>query len=159
MIRQLHNNDVVDCIDLVNRNVPLMGNYGYERNEAMWISGLITHITQAQSNANYFTAGNFDEDEYLKGFILCSTYNNTYDGAPVMDVRELQVDHERFTGHAFTTIRLYNAMMAHIKKHGGKHWRADSIRLDDDKSIAYCELLKKKYNGTLSYTVRGTIGD
>jgi len=27
-----------------------------------------------------------------------------------------------------TAMRLFNAMIDHVKKHGGKHWRADSIR-------------------------------
>ena len=49
-------------------------------------------------------------------------------------------------------------MVEHTKKHGGKHWRADSVRGESD-SFKYGELLKRRYNAEVSASIRGVIGE
>ena len=47
-------------------------------------------------------------------------------------------------------------MLEHIKKHGGKHWRADSVR-SEEEALKYGRFLQKRYNAELHVSVRGVI--
>ena len=152
MIRGLNNNDVVECIQLMNK---YSFHAHYERNEAVWITHLIQHITeQGKDNPHYIALGDFDDDGYLNGFLLGSTFTTYYNNSFVMDVKDCILEEEKQPLRS--AIRLFNAMIAHVKKHGGIHWRADSIR-DGHDGLKYCQFLNKKYDAKIHYGVRGLI--
>lgn len=152
MIRGLTHNDTVECIQLMNK---YSFHAHYERDEALWIQHLLKHIIEAnKNNPHYLAIGDWDEDGYLNGFLLGSSYVNYYNQKYVMDVKDCIIEEEKFGPRI--AIRLFNAMEEHVKKHGGKHWRADSIR-DGDAGLKYCEFLNRKYNAKIHYGVRGII--
>ena len=151
-MRGLRTNDTVDCINLMNK---YSFHAHYERDEAAWITHLIQHITeQNKGNPHFIALGDFDEDEYLNGFLLGSTFNNYYSQSFVMDVKDCILEEEKQPVRS--AIRLFNGMIDHVKKHGGMHWRADSIR-DGDAGLKYCQFLNKKYDAKIHYGVRGII--
>ena len=71
-----------------------------------------------------------------------------------MDVKDCIVDHDYNT--AFTTSRLFDYMIKHVKDNKGSRWRADSVRADD-KAEDYLNFLQKKYKATPLYGVHGKI--
>ena len=154
MIRGLSHNDVVECVNLMDK---YSFHAHYERNEAMWIQHLINHIVEAnKGNPHYLAIGDFDSDEYLNGFMLCGSFKNYYNQSYVMDVKDCILEEEKQPMRS--AIRLFNYMIEHTKKHGGIHWRADSIRRGD-AGLKYCQFLSKKYNAHIGYNVRGIIGE
>ena len=74
-----------------------------------------------------------------------------------MDVKDCIVNLEN-KNNAFIVYRLFDAMIEHTKKHGGKHWRADSVRGESD-SLRYGKLLAKRYDAKLNTSIRGVIGE
>ena len=154
MIRTLTQNDVVECINLMNK---YSYHAHYERNEAVWIQHFIHHVVEANNNnPHYIAFGDYDEDEYLNGFIIGGTFKNYYNNGFVMDVKDCILEEEKQPLRS--AIRLFNAMTDHVKKHGGIHWRADSIR-DGDAGLKYAQFLNRKYNAKIHYGVRGIIGE
>lgn len=151
MIRMLTHNDTVQCINLMDR---YSHHAHYERDEAAWIQVLINHIVESnKGNPHFLAIGDFDGDT-LNGFMTCSSFKNSYNNAYVMDVRDCILDEDKRPLH--TAIRLFNTMMDHVKKHGGIHWRADSIR-DGEEGKKYCDFLVRKYGAKLHHNVRGII--
>ena len=152
MIRGLTHNDAVECINLMNK---YSYHAHYERNETMWIQHFLHHIVEAnKGNPHYLAIGDWDKDEYLNGFLIGGSFKNYYNQSYVFDVKDCILEEEKFP--ARSALRLFNYMTEHVKKHGGKHWRADSIR-DGDAGKQYCEFLSKKYNAKLHHGVRGII--
>ena len=152
MIRGLTHNNTVECIELMNR---YSFHAHYERDEAMWIQHLINHIVEAnKSNPHYLAIGDWDNDGYLKGFLLGGSFKNYYNQSYVFDVKDCILEETKFAPRS--ALRLFNYMIEHVKKHGGKHWRADSIR-DGDAGLQYCEFLNKKYGAKIHHGVRGII--
>ena len=153
MIRGLGHNDTVECIELMNK---YSFHAHYERDEAYWIQHLIQHIVEAnKGNPHYLAIGDWDSDGYLNGFMLGGSFKNYYNQAYVMDVKDCIIEEEKFSPRV--AIRLFDAMIEHTKKHGGMHWRADSIR-DGKAGLDYCKFLNKKYNAHIHHGVRGIIG-
>ena len=74
-----------------------------------------------------------------------------------MDVKDCIVNLEN-KNNAFIVYRLFDSMIEHTKKHGGKHWRADSVRGESD-SFKYGELLKRRYTAEVSASIIGVIGE
>jgi len=154
MIRKLEDNDVVKAIQLMDSSTQQNNYEPYARNERCWIQHLTTHIEEQKANDPRFIAiGDYDK-ETLKGFMLASAFQCYYTQEWVMDVKDCIVDNNY--NNVFTVTRLFNYMIAHVKEHGGKHWRADSIRAND-KSIEYTEFLKKKYNAIPFHGVHGMV--
>jgi len=155
MIRGLTHNDTVECINLMDK---YSFHAHYERNEAIWIQHLIQHIIEYnKENPHYLAIGDWDSDGYLNGFLLGSSFKNYYNQSFVFDVKDVIIEEEKgklISGK--TAIKLFDTMIDHVKKHGGKHWRADSVR-DGHAGLQYCEFLNRKYNAKVHYGVRGII--
>ena len=86
--------------------------------------------------------------------MLCSAFKNYYTQQWVMDVKDCIVDHDN--SNLYTVKRMFDYMMEHIREHGGKHWRADSIRAFQDCE-RYAEFLKRFYNAEASLSMRGEV--
>ena len=71
-----------------------------------------------------------------------------------MDVKDCIVDHNY--NNAFVIYRLFDYMIEHTKKHGGKNWRADSVR-SGKEGMDYAAFLNKRYNTDTHVSVRGVI--
>jgi hypothetical protein len=71
-----------------------------------------------------------------------------------MDVKDCIVDKD--TATPFTVTKLFDAMINHVKSHGGSRWRADSIRMIEH-SENYVNLLKLKYGAEAYYSAHGII--
>ena len=155
IIRGLIHNDTVECINLMDK---YSFHAHYERDEAMWIQHLITTIVEAnKGNPHHLAIGCFDDDEYLLGFLLGGSFKNYYNQSYVFDVKDCIIEEEKGKLlSAKVAVKLFDNMIEHVKKHGGIHWRADSIR-DGHAGIQYCEFLNRKYNAKIHYGVRGII--
>lgn len=152
MVRGLTHNDTVECIQLMNK---YSYHAHYQRDEAMWIQHLINHIVEYnKGNPHFLAIGDFNSDGYLDGFMLCGSFKNYYNQQFVMDVKDCILEEESRPLHS--AIRLFNYMIEHTKKHGGIHWRADSIR-GGEMGEKYCKFLVKKYGAVLHHNVRGII--
>ena len=157
MIRQLEDNDAVQCINLMNQSWDRNAGYGLgytNKNEVSWIEHLLQHIRQAKSDPNYFTSC-VEEDGKIKGFLLASTFRNFYTEEWTMDVKDCIVDEEG-RNSAFMVIKMYDEMMDHIQTNGGIYWRADTVR-SWEHCQKYARLLEKKYGATTSLSMRGRI--
>jgi len=71
-----------------------------------------------------------------------------------MDVKDCIVDHDY--NNAFVVYRLFDAMIEHVKVNGGRHWRADSIR-GEQEALDYGRFLQHRYNAALHVSVRGVL--
>ena len=155
MIRTIEDNNVFEAIKLMNKSTEDNNYYGYERNEAVWIEYFLSLVKkQKEGSPHSLVIGDYDETDNLRGFLSASTFNNYYNNQWVMDVKDCIVDHNY--NNAFVVYRLFDYMMSHIKKHGGKHWRADSVR-GEEEALQYGRFLQKRYNAELHVSVRGVI--
>ena len=111
---------------------------------------------QNKSNPHYIAIGSY-KDNKLNGFLTASSYINYYDNHYVMDVRDCIIDLDN-TNNAYVIYKLFDDMIERIKEHGGKHWRADSVR-DFDDALRYGKLLNKRYKAKINISVRGEIGE
>jgi len=154
MIKLIEDNDVLEAITLMHNST--QGKfYGYERNEAIWIEYFLSLVKkQKEGNLHALVIGDYDKTNKLRGFLSASTFSNYYDHQWVMDVKDCIVDHNY--NNAFVVYRLFDHMMKHIKKSGGKHWRADSVR-SEEEALKYGRFLQKRYNAELHVSVRGVI--
>jgi len=155
MIKLIEDNDMYECVQLMQKSTQDNNYQPYDRNERVWMQHLARHIEeQAANNPLYLAIGDYASDESLRGFMLASAYNNFYTKEYVMDVKDCIVNHDY--NNAFTVTRLFNYMIDHVQRHGGIHWRADSIRAGD-KALEYTEFLAKKYNATPFHGVHGRV--
>lgn len=154
MIKKIEDNDVFEAIQLMNKSTKENSYGGFERNEAIWISFFLKIVAkQNENNPHYLAIGEY-KDKKLIGFLLASTYNSYYNNICTMDIKDCIVDKDYAT--PFTVTKLFDAMLHHVKEHGGKKWRADSIR-SIDHSEQYAKLLKSKYGAELYYSAHGEI--
>jgi len=154
MIKLIEDNDVFEAIQLMNKSTKENTYGGYERNEAIWISFFLNIVAkQKEGNPHYLAIGEY-KDNRLIGFLLASTYQSYYNNQYTMDVKDCIVDSDNST--PFTVTKLFNAMLEHVKHHGGLKWRADSIRAEGH-SQNYVELLKLKYGAEIYYSAHGII--
>ena len=158
MIKKIQKNNVLEALNLfndyveVNKDSPSISMY--DRNEAAWINYFVTAVNeQEKSNPHYLVIGDYDNG--LQGFILATSFQNYYNNQYVMDVKECAVS-SSCAKPIWTVTKLFNEVMSHVKKHGGKYWRADSIRLHEE-SLKYGKLLEKKYKGVIHFSVNGII--
>ena len=154
MLKRIEDNMMVDCINLMNKSYEDNDYIGYNKNERTWIEHLIKHVTMARDDAKYIAIADVDTDGTMKGFMLCSAFKNYYTQQWVMDVKDCIVDHDN--SNLYTVKRMFDYMMGHIKEHGGKHWRADSIRAFQDCE-RYADFLKRFYNAEASLSMRGEV--
>jgi hypothetical protein len=155
MIKLIEDNDVLEAIKLMDKSTKNKTFFGYDSNQAIWISfflGLVNR--QKENDPHALVIGDYDENKKLRGFLSASTFSNSYNNQWVMDVNDCIVDHDYV--NAFTIYRLFDYMIKHLKKHGGKHWRADSIR-SGEEGIKYAKFLEKRYNTETHVSVRGVI--
>jgi len=156
MIKKLGDNDVYEAIQLMDKSTKYNNYYGYERNEAVWIKYFLSIIEQQRKeDPHALVIGDYDKDNKLRGFLSAVTFNNYYTNEWVMDVKDCIVDHD-YKNNAFVVYRLFDAMIAHVKEHGGKHWRADSVR-GEQEALDYGRFLQHRYNAALHVSVRGVI--
>jgi len=156
MIKLIEDNNIFEVLKLMNKSTEQNNYYLFERNENRWISFLLNVIKeQNKSNPHYLAIGDYVNNE-LKGFLLANSFVNHYNNNVIMDVKDCIVDLEN--KNAYTVIRLFDYLMDHIRKHGGKSWRADSIRAYEDTK-KYTKLLQLKYNADIFYSAHGTIGE
>ena len=154
MIRLLDDNNVLDCILLMDKSTK-DNDYPLERNERVWVEHLCSTINKQYESPNYLAIGDYDKTtNKLKGFMLASTFTSYYNGEFIMDVKDCIVDQDY--NSAFTAVRLFDYMIEHLKKHKGTRWRADSVR-SNTNAEDYVKFLQKKYNATPLYGVHGRI--
>ena len=143
-----------ECVQLMHKSTQDNNYQPYDRNERCWMQHLAKHIQeQAEQNPRYLAIGDYSNDT-LRGFMLASAFRNFYTNEMVMDVKDCIVNHD--FNNSFTVTRLFNYMIDHVQKHGGTHWRADSIRAGD-KALEYTEFLAKKYNAIPFHGVHGRV--
>jgi len=156
MIKLIEDNNVYEAITLMNKTVTEGKHNAYERNEYVWIQAFLTLIEeQRKENPLVLVIGDYDKNNNLRGFLSAAAFNNYYDGLCVMDVKDCIVNHD-YNNNAFVVYRLFDAMVAHVKKHGGKYWRADSIR-EEQEALDYGRFLQHRYNAKLHVSVRGEV--
>jgi len=155
MIKKLEDNNMCECIKLMQKSTEDNDYKPYDRNERCWIQHLAHHIEkQVENNPLYLAIGDYASDKSLRGFMLASAFQTFYTQEYVMDVKDCIVNQEY--NNVFTVTRLFNYMTDHVRKHGGTHWRADSIRTSN-KAFEYTKFLAKKYNATPIYGVHGKV--
>lgn len=153
MIRKLEDNDVFEAIQLMDKSTKDNSYFGYHRNEAVWIKYFVGLVEKQKETPHVIVLGDYIDGQ-LRGFLSAETFNNYYNNEWVMDVKDCIVDHDY--NNAFTIYRLFDAMIAHTKEYGGKHWRADSIR-SEQEAMDYGRFLQHRYNAAIHVSVRGVI--
>jgi len=154
MITIIGDNDVLEAINLMNASVD-MEEYKYKkRNESAWIAFFLELVHEQKESPHALVIGDYDETNKLKGFLSAKSYVDYYNLEHIMDVKDCRVD--RNYNNAFTVYRLFDYMIGHIKKNGGKSWRADSIE-SEEEGQAYAKFLAKRYNTKTHVSVRGII--
>jgi hypothetical protein len=155
MIKLIEDNNVFEAISLMNKSTNDNQYEFYERNEAVWIEYFLSLVKkQKEGSPHALVIGDYDKTNKLRGFLSALSFINYYNNQYVMDVKDCIVNNDY--NNAFVVYRLFDTMIAHTKKHGGKHWRADSVR-DEDKAMEYGRFLQKRYNSKLHVSVRGEI--
>jgi len=155
MIKLIGDNDVFEAIKLMDKSTKGKEHLGYERNESIWIQYFTSLVEkQKEGTPHVLVIGDYADDGSLRGFLSAATFSNYYNKEWVMDVKDCIVDHDY--NNAFVVYRLFDAMMDHIKKHGGKHWRADSVR-SEQEAMDYGRFLQHRYNAALHVSVRGVL--
>ena len=155
MIKYIEDNNVFEAIQLMDKSVSRREYFGYKRNEAVWIEYFLSLVRkQKEGSPHAFVVGDYDNNNKVRGFLAAASFKTYYTNEFVMDVKDCIVDPDNF--NAFVVCRLFDAMIAHTKQHGGKHWRADSIH-SEEEAMAYGEFLKKRYNAAIHVSVRGVI--
>ena len=154
MIEKINDNMIMDCLRLMDKSTTDNDYQPYNRNERCWLEHLSNHVKeQGLGNPLFIAIADIVEGE-LRGFMLASAFQNYYTQEWVMDVKDCIVNHDN--NNARTVIRLFDYMIEHVKTHGGKHWRADSIR-SNDKAEEYVQFLLKRYNAVPFSGVHGKI--
>ena len=168
MIKYLGINDIVEAVNLMVTSIDfdhdnIVGYTGDlqksgDRNEAVWIGNLINMVNnQTGGDPNYLAIKSVDEDGKMLGYMLASVYIENYANKPVMDVKDMIVDYSAGKkANAFAVTECFDFMIAHLKEHGGKDWRADSIH-SEEFALQYVTFLSKKYNAQIKYGVRGVL--
>ena len=118
MIKIIGDNDVLEAINLMNASVDMEKYKDKKRNESVWISYFLSLVQKQKESPHALVIGDYDKDNKLKGFLLASSYVDTYNLEYIMDVRDCIVDHRY--NNAFTVYRLFDYMIKHIKDNGGK---------------------------------------
>jgi hypothetical protein len=156
MIVYINDNMMMECLRLMDKSTEDNDYQPYEKNERCWIEHFSTHVReQKNGNPKYLAIADVNvEKDYINGFMLASAFQNYYTQEWVMDVKDCIVDHDFKNGR--TVIRLFDHMINHVKEHGGKHWRADSIR-DPENAQGYAEFLQRKYGAIPFSGVHGTV--
>lgn len=155
MIRKIEDNNVFEAIELMNKSTKDYKYFGYNRNESIWIQYFLSLVEkQKAKNPHALVIGDYVDDK-LRGFLSAETFSNYYNNEWIMDVKDCRVDHDH-KNNAYVVYRLFNAMIAHVKEHGGKHWRADSIH-SEQEAMNYGRFLQRRYNAAIHTSVRGVI--
>ena len=156
MIVYINDNMMMECLRLMEKSCEDNDYQPYPMNQRCWIEHFSNHVREQNlGNPKFIAIADVDiEKDYIKGFMLASAFMNYYTQEMVMDVKDCIVDHDYH--NARTVIRLFDHMLDHVKKHGGTHWRADSIR-SDEKAREYVEFLTRKYNAVPFYGVHGKV--
>jgi hypothetical protein len=155
MIKLIEDNNLYECIQLMQKSLEEMEFHLYERNERLWIQHLSKHVEeQAKGDPRFLAIGDYANDGALRGFMLASAFKNFYNHDYVMDVKDCITDKDY--NNAFTATRLFNHMIKHVEQHGGTYWRADTIRAGKEAN-KYIEFLMKKYNATPFHGVHGKV--
>ena len=154
MIKKIEDNNVLEAIQLMDKSTDGK-QYGYDRNEAVWIKFFLNLVEkQKEGNPHYLVIGDYNADGKLKGFLSASTFINYYTNEYVMDVKDCIVDHN--CSNTYVVYRLFDAMIAHLKENGGKRWRADSIR-SEQEAMNYGRFLQHRYDAEIHVSVKGIV--
>jgi len=155
MIKKIEDNNVLEAIQLMDKSVKY-NEYCYERNEAVWIKFFLSLVEkQKEGSPHAFVIGDYDNENKLRGFLSASTFVGYYTNEYVMDVKDCIVDHDH-KNNAFVVYRLFDAMIAHVKENGGKRWRADSIR-SEQEAMNYGRFLQHRYDAKLHVSMKGVV--
>ena len=155
MIKLIEDNKVFEVLTMMDKYAKDNSELNYNYTESVWIKFFLNILEQQKKESpHYLAIGDYNKDK-LEGFLLASTFVDHYNNNFIMDVKECVVDMDN-KNNAFVVYRLFDAMIEHTKKHGGKHWRADSIRTEEN-AIRYSRFLQKRYNSVMNISVRGVI--
>lgn len=158
ILKRIEDNDLIDCILIMKSSTIDVDFVGYSENQRAWITYFAGLIKQSQTTPNIIVHGIF-EDNKLLGFMSAATFESYYDEKVIMDVKDCIVDESLSQlKKAKTVAKLFDNMIEHTKKHGGKNWRADSIR-PYDESFKYAEFLRKRYGCAIHFSARGVINE
>lgn len=158
MIKEIEDNDVFEAIQLMKKYLTDINELGgFKYNEAAWIKFFINIVEeQNKSNPHFIAIGSY-KDNKLNGFLTATSYINYYDNQYVMDVKDCIVDQDN-KNNVYVIYKLFDDMIERIKEHGGKYWRADSVRNFND-ALNYGKLLNKRYKAKINISVKGEIGE
>tara|TARA_R110000787_G_scaffold154751_1_gene268470 strand:+ start:1734 stop:2210 length:477 start_codon:yes stop_codon:yes gene_type:complete len=155
MIKKIEDNNVFEAIQLMDKYIKDGKSFGYDRNESIWIQYFLSLVEkQKEGSPHVLVIGDYTDDGKLRGFLSASTFSNYYNKEWVMDVKDCVVDLNY--NNAFVVYRLFDAMIEHVRNHGGKHWRADSAR-SEQEAMEYGRFLQHRYNAELHISTRGVI--
>lgn len=151
-------NDVLEASILMSKTEFVDTYEGYWRNEIVWSTRLINHISGALTgDPAYVAIKDVDAEGKMRGFMIASTFACGYTGESVMDVKDVIVDYKLGRRENAKTVEaLFSKMIDHLKEYGGKQWRADSIH-SYKESKAYAEFLKKRFNCTIRFSAKGEV--
>lgn len=155
MIKLIGDNNICECIRLMDTSLKKLEHQLYDRNERCWLQHIAHHVEeQNKGNALFLAIGDYASDNSLRGFMLASAFKNFYNHNWVMDVKECITDNNY--NNAFTVARMFNYMINHVKEQGGSYWRADTIRAGTEANN-YIQFLIKKYNAIPFQGVHGKV--
>lgn len=159
ILKKVGKTEAIQCMNLMRETCLVMSFGGYEYDEINWCTFFMDVVKrQDQGDLNYMAYAVYKDSDLL-GFMTCNTFQNYYNETPIMDVKDMIVDETagRFT-KAKVTAMLFDNMIKYVKSHGGKQWRADTVRTYEE-SEAYANFLKKRYDCSVSFSMRGTINE
>jgi len=158
MIKLMGANDLLEASILMSDTEFVDSYHGYYRNELVWSQRTINTIAgQLSGDPSYLAIKYVNKDGKMVAFMTASVYADGYTGESIMDVHDMIVDYKAGKKtNAKSVGACFDYMIEHVKKHGGKGWRADSIH-SYEQSKGYAEFLQKKYGCAIRFSARGVI--
>ena len=158
-IRPIYDNDIIDAINLMNKIFKENDRYGAvfrDSSELSWIQYFCNHVEQSKSDSLYYVPGCFTKEGELVGFIMSSVFLNYYTNFYTMDIKDCIVDQSVPRRAPIIVKELFDSIFDHMRKIRVRHWRADSVR-DNENAHKYADFLIKRYGGSAGVAVRGEL--
>jgi len=163
-IRNIMDNDICQLISLCERifGPQAQGDnkdgLGFNYNEYTWIQNTLNLYQQSKDpTSGYLAIGCFDGNKLL-GFLTAGYFSNWYDGNYVADLKDICTDTTHDSYHEVFE-KLFKNFIDHYVSFGVTHWRADSIRSNNDAGLKFGNYIKKIFSEeneiVLNTSIRG----